>query len=496
MKNSVLLKPSGIKSIPLSLASGALRHALRPVATWPDRRLGLPLLLLCAALLAKPCAATPGEWELTGKLNMKRSGGRSVLLLDGRALVVGTWASVELYDPASATWTLTGSLNTARSSNTATLLPDGRVLVAGGVDDGNEFLRSAELYDPATGLWSFTGSLRTAHCLHTATLLPNGKVLVAGGLSGTTDSRSAELYDPATGTWTFTERLHVGRYEHTATLLASGKVLVAGGNHLIASAELYDPATGHWTGTGSLNIGRYEHTATLLANGNVLVAAGIDDDDYRSAELYDPTTGTWTLTGSLTYLRVGHTATLLNDGKVLVAGGYGNTAELYDPATGTWSFTGNLKQGRSNCTANLLNNGEVLVAGGYVGYDLDSAELYDPGIFVATQVSGGGTIDGQGDSATFNFRAKQLGGRSSGSLTFSDPAAGISIMNAKVRTLTFSGNTADLGGKARLGDGTTVTYSVSVTDISSDGSADTFSINLSNGYSAGDTLTSGDIKVQ
>jgi hypothetical protein len=37
---------------------------------------------------------------------------------------------------------------------------------------------------------------------------------------------------------------------------------------------------------------------------------------------------------------------------------------------------------------------------------------------------------------------------------------------------------------------------VSVTDNSSDGSTDTFSISLSNGYSAGGTLTSGNIQIQ
>jgi hypothetical protein len=35
-----------------------------------------------------------------------------------------------------------------------------------------------------------------------------------------------------------------------------------------------------------------------------------------------------------------------------------------------------------------------------------------------------------------------------------------------------------------------------VSDISSDGSSDTFSISLSNGYSAAGTLTGGDIKIQ
>ena len=127
---------------------------------------------------------------------------------------------------------------------------------------------------------------------------------------------------------------------------------------------------------------------------------------------------------------------------------------------------------------------------------LASAELYDPGITMATQVSGLGSIDGQGDQATFNFHASQSGDRPAGSLSFSDPAAEISMTKAKIRTLTFSGNSAELGGTARLGDGTRVTYRVSVTDNSSDRRLDTFSITLSNGYSAGGTLTSGDIRIQ
>jgi hypothetical protein len=113
----------------------------------------------------------------------------------------------------------------------------------------------------------------------------------------------------------------------------------------------------------------------------------------------------------------------------------------------------------------------------------------------ATSVNGIGSIDGQGDSATFNFHAKS-GDRPTGSLSFSDPAAGITISKAKIRTLSFNGNSAELTGTARLGDGTRVSYSVSVVDNTSDGSTDTFSISLSNGYSANGTLTSGDIKIQ
>src|SRR5205807_1073064 len=353
--------------------------------------------------------------------------------------------------------------------------------------------------------WEYTGSLNTARFHHTSTLLPDGRVLVVGGEYRSTPLASAELYDPTTGTWSATGSLNTARDSHTATLLPNGKVLVAGGRETdpgpsLASAELYDPATGTWSATGSLNTARLYHTATLLPNGKVLVAGGGETDLYSaSAELYNPATGSWSPTGSFDTGRIFHTATLLANGKVLVAGGRDSrlvelaSADLYNPATGTWSATGSLNTMRKDHAATLLLNGMVLVTGGALAHKaaLASAELYNPGIVV----SGQGSIDGQGDEATFEFDAKQSDNRPTGSLSFSDPAAGISITKAKLRTLTFNGNSADLGGTARLGDGRRVTYSVTAIDNSSDGSTDTFSITLSNGYSASGTLFTGDIRI-
>jgi Kelch motif protein/galactose oxidase-like protein/dockerin type I repeat protein len=79
-----------------------------------------------------------------------------------------------------------------------------------------------------------------------------------------------------------------------------------------------------------------------------------------------------------------HTATLLPNGQVLVAGGYNGfdlrSAELYDPATGLWTRTGSMATAREIHTATLLPNGQVLVAGGQTTGTgvLGSAELYDP----------------------------------------------------------------------------------------------------------------------
>ena len=297
----------------------------------------------------------------------------------GLFLALAGWSKSVVATTAPAqtlgSWTATGSLTTARFSHTETLLPNGKVLVAGGTDSSFFSFASAELYDPATGLWTATGSMATARTLHSATLLPNGKVLVAGGYNNGVNLASAELYDPATGLWTPTGSMAAARYQHTATLLLNGQVLVAGGYNdnvgPLASAELYDPATGLWTPTGSLATARFSPTATLLPNGQVLVAGGGNFNGFlASAELYDPATGLWTATGSMATAREIYTATLLPEGQVLVAGGLGDSgvltsAELYDPATGLWTPTGSMATARYQHTATLLPNGQVLVAGGY-----------------------------------------------------------------------------------------------------------------------------------
>src|SRR6266496_4580975 len=116
---------------------------------------------------------------------------------------------------------------------------------AGGDNRHGTTYATAELYDPATGIFTVIGNkMTTKRSAHTATRLANGKVLIAGGGTGGAPS-TAEIFDPATKTFTPTGHMHVGRYFFTATLLGKGRVLVAGGSGSgPSSAELFNPATG------------------------------------------------------------------------------------------------------------------------------------------------------------------------------------------------------------------------------------------------------------
>lgn len=292
-----------------------------------------------------------GAWSPTGSLTYGREQATATLLHTGQVLIVGGsngyagTGTANLYDPSTGTFTSTGGMAVARADHTASLLRDGRVLVTGGCNGTATgcviTYASADVYNPATGTFTPTGNMSSARQYQTATLLPNGKVLIAGGAPclSCLPLSSAELYDPATDTFTPTASMHFPRAGHTATLLPNGKVLVVGGctrqdgtcypvQYTLASAELYNPATGTWTLTGHLHTPRYDHTATLLANGTVLIAGGAGyqaplnyGQPLSSAEIYNPRTGTFTATAAMAAARDIHTATPLFNGTVLVSGG-------------------------------------------------------------------------------------------------------------------------------------------------------------------------------
>ena len=224
---------------------------------------------------------------------------------------------------------------------------------------------------------------------------------------------------------------------------------------------------------------------------------------FNTGARYNPGTDSWTATtvSNAPTARKRHTAVWTGSEMIVWGGGQiftVNTGGRYNPGTDSWTPTSTTDAplSREDHTA-VWTGSQMIVWGGWTGNSrpTDRSGGRFCGAGTATSVNGSGSIDGQGDQATFNFHATQSGDRPSGSLTFNDPAALISISRAKVRTLTFTANSADLTGTARLGDGSKVTYSVSVTD-SGDGSTDTFNLSLSNGYSAGGTLTSGDIQIQ
>jgi Galactose oxidase, central domain len=408
-------------------------------------KLLMGFLVLSALQAWNASAQTPETFIPTGNMTTPRHFHTATLLKDGRVLIAGgeyapypspnpsnlpvTWASAELYDPATGRFSTTGSMTEPRTSHTATLLPDGRVLIAGGRRYGitthfdTTFLATAELYDPVTGTFTPTGDMVQAQDRQTATLLNNGKVLISGGFGWTVSVAMDELYDPATGAF---NRVGMGSPGSQASALFDGRILIVGG-YYSATSLLYDAATNTAESLGypARPIPVVAHTSTLLPTGKVLIAGGnaldkpYEQSPMAHAELYDPDTRTFQTTASLLFAREGHQAIRLPGGQVLIAGGFGcgRCAELFDPYTETFRLTGSMTRDREYPTATLLGNGRVLITG---EYNSASAELYIPPLpppltFERTRLRGGdsftATFSGPGltDETYYDLRFRAPG---------------------------------------------------------------------------------------
>jgi len=114
-----------------------------------------------------------------------------------------------------------------------------------------------------------------------------------------------------------------------------------------------------------------------------------------------------------------------------------------------------------------------------------------------SDADGSGTILGpQGGEAAFSFDValQQIKNktRGVGSLNYTDHAAGLSFQSNKITSLSINGNMVHFTGTAKVGRRSQLSYTVDATDNGPTGTLDTFSIQVSNGYTAGGNLTSGD----
>lgn len=342
-------------------------------------------------------AQLPGVFIPTGQMSTPRAYHAATLLLSGKILITGglypssvpagpfTYlSSAELYDPATGRFTSAGNMTTIRLNHNSILLADGRVLIVGGSSQP----LSTEIYNPSSGSFAASADLLSAPVgFGTVTLLQDGRVFIPG-------VSTAQIFDPVTGKVTATGPYVVPAPAtvKSATLLQDGRVLVTGGTADSGWSEIYDPVANSFSPAGIKDNWDDDYTATLLPNGKIFFVGNDGNDPTPDdAEIFDPATAKFTRIANAISNHDEGTATLLSDGTVLIAGGVvpgGNGAansEIYSPSTGSFSVTGSMSFGRYKQTATLLPDGTVLIAGGfwiYPGPATQSAELY-----VSNQVS-------------------------------------------------------------------------------------------------------------
>ena len=244
-----------------------------------------------------------GKWGYTGSLNTPRRYAVMIKLKNGEVLdATGAHGppdgnrflfTAELYDPQTGRWSYTGNMDIGRDSGYSVLLHDGRVLVLGGEGPWLTLSPQTDLYNPATDTWSLTGNLAHGVSQTTLIVLSDGRVLMAGGASRTGKIYAdAEIYNPASGLWTPTGSMDYPRAGAAAALLPDGRVLVSGGNDNgkpVLTSDIYNPATGRWTPGPTMQINLSGGRMIQLDDGNILMASGDDaSGPATAAEIYHP----------------------------------------------------------------------------------------------------------------------------------------------------------------------------------------------------------------
>ena len=163
-----------------------------PARPNPDGSTGWPSVDRSSTMLE--LRATNGDWGYTNG---------SILVAGGNdTSSLATHADV--YDPIVGAWKPTVELGTRRSNGATVVLPDGRALILTGHDPsmGSGVLQ-AQYVDPANGfsVTNGTSSMPDQRGYHTvALLLPDGRVLVAGGRDSETwasyEKPTLQYYSP------------------------------------------------------------------------------------------------------------------------------------------------------------------------------------------------------------------------------------------------------------------------------------------------------------
>jgi hypothetical protein len=106
--------------------------------------------------------------------------------------------SAEIFDPRTNKFTAITDMELARFKipDATVILKNGRILIAGGAAE-------IEVYDNTSGKFSRAGSLEEAHFFASTTLLKDGRALITGGYTasrgrpnGPLSSEQAWLYIP------------------------------------------------------------------------------------------------------------------------------------------------------------------------------------------------------------------------------------------------------------------------------------------------------------
>jgi len=312
--------------------------------------------------------------------------GAMTRLLDGKVISVGVTTQlneqirrVAIYDPLADSWRETTPMNYHRNNATSILLFDGRLLVVGGTKDEPSFQLPAgppEIFVPSTEKWTevqVQGSDTSPEFVNMWTrsninYLPNGKVLVLSQIYN-----RAYLFDPMTGDakQTSSPQTGIGNSFPSSTILRDGRILFLSNSFMVGpptSAEIYDPETESWSMVDlptSVDKTLPLRLAATLPDGKALGFFNTPIKQ-RVSLTFDPVAKSW---GDITIRYSDTNSALTLPTGELFAFQY-NVAEIYSTTSKSWRTVNSPTQFRFNSV--LLASGQVYIGNEIYGVDFGS----------------------------------------------------------------------------------------------------------------------------
>jgi len=243
--------------------------------------------------------------------------------------------------------------------------------------------------------------------------------------------------------------------------------------------------------------GKHSRAEASVASANLTVAGNaVQADLLRSqAEATCDGAGQASASGSSELAGL-----VINNQAIIVTGQPNQEVDLPGLRVVINEQSGSASGNRSDITVNALHVtaflsgqtlADVIISSAHA--DISCAACPPP---VGDFVTGGGWITGpSGARATFGVAGGIKNGGLWGHLTYIDHGTGMKVKGTAVTDYVATGPTSrHISGTAEI-NGVSGSYTVDVTDAGEPGRDDTFSITLSNGYSASGTLAGGNIQL-
>jgi N-acetylneuraminic acid mutarotase len=274
--------------------------------------------IMLGAFWAGPLSApqTQGNWSKAAPLPSPRSehqavsldgkvyaiGGYTVVMREGKPVVIPNSGINEVYDPAMDSWRTLAPVPIG-ANHTGIAVLGGKIYVGGGFLSNGHMMSTDRFfsYDPTADRWQELARLSSPRGAP-AFIAVGGKLHTIGGRTVNADGAVAthEVYDPATNRWTQAAPLPVAR-DHVGIAVVDGKIHVYVGRKTdavmskVGLHDVYDPATDRWTPAPPMPIPVSSGTFTQYRDMLFYLGGECTEDNktYALNEAYDPKTQRW-----------------------------------------------------------------------------------------------------------------------------------------------------------------------------------------------------------